>query len=70
MAELDALSDRLVPLGLTRARHVVSAPADKAIWRPLAQAGHRVWNQELILTSALKQEIDWENETYLLTPDA
>ncbi|KAH9931350.1 uncharacterized protein B0H18DRAFT_991337 [Fomitopsis serialis] len=51
-------------------RHVVSAPGDRAIWRPLAQAGHRVWNQELILTSALKQEIDWENETYLIATDA
>ncbi|KZT63813.1 hypothetical protein DAEQUDRAFT_770249 [Daedalea quercina L-15889] len=50
-------------------RHVVSAPADRSIWRPLVQAGHRVYNQELILTSALKQEVDWENETYFLATD-
>lgn len=51
-------------------RHVVSAPEDRSIWRPLAQAGHRVYNQELILTSALKQEVEWENEAYFLATDA
>ena len=51
-------------------RHVVAAPEDRAVWRPLVVAGHRVFNQELILTSALKQEVDWENEAYILAAEA
>ena len=51
-------------------RHVVAAPADRALWRPVAAAGHRVYNQELILTSALKQEVDWEEEAYFLVEEA
>lgn len=50
-------------------RHVVSCPEDRSIWRPVAQAGHQVYNQELILTSALKQEVEWEKEAYLLATD-
>lgn len=42
-------------------RYVISCPDDKTIWRPLAEAGYPVYNQELILTGMLKQEIDWEN---------
>ena len=41
---------------------MISCVDDKAIWRPLAEAGYTVYNQELILTGMLKQEIDWENE--------
>ena len=43
-------------------RFVISCVDDKAIWRPLEEAGYTVYNQELILTGMLKQEIDWENE--------
>lgn len=41
-------------------RHVISCPDDKAVWRPLAEAGYPVYNQELILTGMLKQEIEWD----------
>ncbi|KAG6829223.1 hypothetical protein H0H87_012209 [Tephrocybe sp. NHM501043] len=44
-------------------RYIISCPADIAIWRPIASA-HPVYTHELILTSALKQEIDWNNEKY------
>ena len=43
-------------------RFVISHPDDKSIWRPLAEAGYPIYSQELILTGALKQELDWDNE--------
>lgn len=48
-------------------RFVISSPTDKSIWRPLAEQGYTIYNQELILTGALKQEIDWENPTNKVT---
>ncbi|KAF8058683.1 hypothetical protein FPV67DRAFT_1523362 [Lyophyllum atratum] len=44
-------------------RFIISCPEDASIWRPVAQA-HPVYTHELILTSALKQEINWKNESY------
>ncbi|KAG6825628.1 hypothetical protein H0H92_003009 [Tricholoma furcatifolium] len=44
-------------------RYIVSCPEDVSIWRPIAST-HPIYTHELILTSALKQEIDWENEKY------
>ncbi|KAH0588548.1 hypothetical protein H2248_004377 [Termitomyces sp. 'cryptogamus'] len=44
-------------------RYLISCPADAAIWRPIAST-HPIYTQELILTSALRQEIDWDNENY------
>lgn len=40
-------------------RFVISCPEDVSIWRPLAQH-HKIYTQELILTSALRQEIHWD----------
>lgn len=44
-------------------RFVISCPEDVSIWRPLAQH-HKIYTQELLLTSALKQEVDWEEISY------
>ncbi|KAH9915024.1 uncharacterized protein BXZ73DRAFT_106335 [Epithele typhae] len=44
-------------------RFVISSPGDVSIWRPLVKH-HPIYNQELILTSALKQEIDWDQATF------
>ncbi|KAI8972183.1 hypothetical protein BD414DRAFT_448733 [Trametes punicea] len=45
-------------------RLVISCPADVSIWRPLVEHGHSVYTQELILTSALRQELDLEDDTF------
>ncbi|KAI9067528.1 hypothetical protein FKP32DRAFT_1588518 [Trametes sanguinea] len=47
-------------------RLVISCPADVSIWRPLVEHGHPVYTQELILTSALRQELDLEDPTFLV----
>ncbi|TFK90623.1 hypothetical protein K466DRAFT_543199 [Polyporus arcularius HHB13444] len=47
-------------------RYVISCPEDVSIWRPLAQHDHKIYTQELILTSALRQEIDWDEEAYFV----
>ncbi|KAJ2978208.1 hypothetical protein NUW54_g11319 [Trametes sanguinea] len=46
-------------------RLVISCPADVSIWRPLVEHGHPVYTQELILTSALRQELDLEDPGFL-----
>ena len=51
-------------------RHVVAAPADRAVWRPLVAAGFKVYNQEVVLTSALKQEVEWDDEAYVFVESA
>jgi mediator of DNA damage checkpoint protein 1 len=43
-------------------RYVVSCPADASIWRPLADSGYAVYSPELLLTGALRQEIDWDDD--------
>ena len=45
-------------------RHVISCPDDISIWRPIAKSQHPVYTQELILTGALKQGIDWEGREF------
>ncbi|KII83923.1 hypothetical protein PLICRDRAFT_95612 [Plicaturopsis crispa FD-325 SS-3] len=48
-------------------RHVISCPEDASIWRPLAEAGFVIYNPELILTGALKQEMEWKNPKHILS---
>jgi len=45
-------------------RHVISCPGDISIWRPIAKSHYPVYTQELILTGALKQEMDWEGREF------
>ena len=47
-------------------RFVISSPADVSIWRPLSEAGYPIYSQELILTSVLKQDVEWDKEAYLV----
>ena len=42
-------------------KYVISCAADVSIWRPLAHQGVPIYSQELILNSALRQELDWDN---------
>ncbi|KAG6888376.1 hypothetical protein C0995_008814 [Termitomyces sp. Mi166 len=49
-------------------RYIVSCPEDIGIWRPIASTDP-IYTHELILMSALKQEIDWNNEKYRV-PDS
>jgi hypothetical protein len=44
-------------------RAVVSCPEDVSIWRSIAKK-HPIYTHELLLTAALKQEIEWENEEF------
>ena len=44
-------------------RFVISCPEDVSIWRPLAQH-HKIYTQELILTSALRQVVDWDDAAF------
>jgi hypothetical protein len=44
-------------------RYVISCPDDISIWRPLTKY-HNIYTQELLLTCALTQEIDWDNPTF------
>ncbi|KAF7798222.1 hypothetical protein EIP86_009439 [Pleurotus ostreatoroseus] len=45
-------------------RYVISHPDAVSIWRPLAEHGYPIYTPELILIAALKQKIDWENDSY------
>ena len=45
-------------------RRVISCPEDVSIWRPLTQHDFTIYTQELILTSALRQEVDWEDTAF------
>jgi mediator of DNA damage checkpoint protein 1 len=47
-------------------RHVISCPADSALWRPLADKGFLIYTPELLLTGILTQRVDWDNEEYLV----
>ncbi|KAJ7032738.1 hypothetical protein C8F04DRAFT_645408 [Mycena alexandri] len=46
-------------------RHVISCADDVALWKQIAIT-HAVYNYELVLTSALRQEIDWEDAAFRL----
>ncbi|TFK35317.1 hypothetical protein BDQ12DRAFT_714751 [Crucibulum laeve] len=45
-------------------RHVISCPEDIAIWRSIAAQNYPIYSQELILTSALRQDINWDDPTF------
>ncbi|PBK74517.1 hypothetical protein ARMSODRAFT_952169 [Armillaria solidipes] len=47
-------------------RHVISCDEDISIWRPIAQQ-FPVYTQELVLTGALKQEVEWDNKAFQLS---
>ncbi|KAF5370725.1 hypothetical protein D9758_001947 [Tetrapyrgos nigripes] len=44
-------------------RFVISCPKDASIWRPLAEK-YTIYTSELILTAALKHEIEWDNDAF------
>ncbi|KAJ7198551.1 hypothetical protein GGX14DRAFT_665967 [Mycena pura] len=46
-------------------RHLISCPDDATLWRQIATVCP-VYNTELVLMSALRQEIDWDDESYLV----
>jgi hypothetical protein len=50
-------------------RYVISCPEDISIWRPLAK-DHVIYSQELLLTAALTQQIDWKNPAFQVTSSA
>lgn len=43
---------------------VISCAEDDSIWRPIAEAGHAIYSQELVLSAALTQEIDLNEEEF------
>jgi len=45
-------------------RHVISCKEDIAIWRPLASQGIKIYTQELVLTGALAQDVQWDKEEF------
>ncbi|KAF9263292.1 hypothetical protein L218DRAFT_340370 [Marasmius fiardii PR-910] len=47
-------------------RHVISCAEDAGIWHPIAQKGHKIYTQELLLTGVLRQEIEWDNEKWMV----
>ncbi|KAJ7178477.1 hypothetical protein C8R43DRAFT_1117863 [Mycena crocata] len=44
-------------------RYVISCLEDIAVWRPLTK-DNVIYSQELLLTAALTQEIDWDNPAF------
>jgi len=47
-------------------RHVISCQEDLSIWRSIAAQGIKIYSQELLLTGALKQEIEWDRADFVL----
>lgn len=48
-------------------RYIVSSPDDEKLWKGLAAEGIKIYNSELILTSALTQMVKWDNKAFLLS---
>lgn len=46
--------------------YVIASPADSKKYALLTKAGHTVYTPELVLTSALVQEIRWDNPASIL----
>ncbi|KAJ7188855.1 hypothetical protein C8R46DRAFT_877027 [Mycena filopes] len=51
-------------------RHVISCTKDAALWRQIAENGRPIYNYELVLTNALRQEIDWDDAAFKVDPDS
>ena len=47
-------------------RHVLSSPADKQVWRTLAEEGFPIYSPEVLLMGVLRQRIEWSNRAYRL----
>lgn len=47
-------------------RVVISCQEDKSIWRPIAEQGFKIYDQELLLMGILKQKIEFDNEEFLV----
>lgn len=47
-------------------RHVISCKEDISIWRPIAAQGFKIYSQELLLNGVMKQEMEWDQEDYLV----
>ncbi|OBZ77874.1 hypothetical protein A0H81_01581 [Grifola frondosa] len=45
-------------------RYVISSSSELSTCRPLVENGYPIYTQELILTGALRQEIDWDDPAY------
>jgi hypothetical protein len=43
---------------------VISCAEDVSIWRPIAEAGHAIYSQELLLSAALTQEMHLNEEEF------
>ncbi|KAF7376219.1 hypothetical protein MSAN_00037000 [Mycena sanguinolenta] len=50
-------------------RYVISCAEDISIWRPLT-TDHVIYTQELVLTGALTQRIDWDNPAFQVSADS
>ena len=46
--------------------YVIASPADQKKFPLLVKGGHTVYTPELVLTSALVQEIRWDNPASIL----
>ncbi|KAJ6499974.1 BRCT domain-containing protein, partial [Mycena vitilis] len=46
-------------------RYIISCREDIGIWRSLTK-DHAIYTQELLLTAAMTQEIDWDNPSFRL----
>ncbi|KAK7057115.1 hypothetical protein R3P38DRAFT_1161363 [Favolaschia claudopus] len=46
-------------------RYVISCPEDVSLWRSLTKH-HTIYSQELLLSAALTQQIDWKNPDFQL----
>ncbi|KAH9022013.1 hypothetical protein EDB85DRAFT_1997400 [Lactarius pseudohatsudake] len=43
---------------------VISCAEDASVWRPIAEAGHAIYSQELVLSAALTQEMRLYDEEF------
>jgi len=49
-------------------RHVISCKEDISIWRSIAIEGFKIYSQELLLAGIMKQQIEWDQDEYVVEP--
>ncbi|KAL1746219.1 hypothetical protein HDZ31DRAFT_13732, partial [Schizophyllum fasciatum] len=49
-----------------KTKHLISSKEDAPVWRPIVAEGFKVYTSEVVLDSALRQEVDWDNDAYIL----
>ncbi|KAF8336688.1 BRCT domain-containing protein, partial [Amanita rubescens] len=62
-AQFSATTPTTRMLSANANRHIISCPEEVSVWRPIA-AHHPIYNQEFILSGALRQLAEWDNHAF------